>query len=71
MADLADEAQLVEEAWRTSLLARAAGGLPRGAGQAVCGQCGEPIDPARRRALPAACTCIDCAERLERMRRRK
>lgn len=28
----------------------------------VCDACGEPIAPARLAALPAAHTCVDCAE---------
>ncbi|MFH1796282.1 MAG: TraR/DksA C4-type zinc finger protein [Pseudomonadota bacterium] len=35
----------------------------------VC-DCGEEISPARRAAYPNARDCIDCARRLERMRRR-
>ena len=36
-----------------------------GDGSDVC-SCGEPIDPARRAAMPSARLCIDCQHRLER-----
>ncbi len=31
----------------------------------VCEVCGQPIDPARLKALPHAPTCLDCQRRLE------
>jgi RNA polymerase-binding protein DksA len=34
----------------------------------TCSRCGEPISPARLRALPAAELCIRCAERTGRSR---
>lgn len=34
--------------------------LPVGEGAAQCDDCGEDIPPARRRALPAARTCVAC-----------
>lgn len=38
----------------------------------VCQQpdCGEPIPEERRRAVPGVRHCVDCAERLERQRKR-
>jgi RNA polymerase-binding transcription factor DksA len=35
----------------------------------VCGECSEPISPARLRALPDAQTCLRCQDRLERLGR--
>lgn len=32
----------------------------------VCESCGQPIDPARLKALPHAAHCLDCQRRLER-----
>jgi len=31
----------------------------------VCKSCGEPIDPARLKALPHATRCLDCQRRVE------
>ena len=31
----------------------------------VCESCGQPIDPARLKALPHAACCLDCQRRLE------
>ena len=33
----------------------------------MCEECGEPIAPARLRALPEVTTCVRCQDRLERM----
>jgi DnaK suppressor protein len=35
----------------------------------TCVECGEPIAPARLRALPEVQTCVACQERLERLGR--
>jgi phage/conjugal plasmid C-4 type zinc finger TraR family protein len=32
----------------------------------VCLECGEPIGEARKKAIPSATLCIDCAEYLDR-----
>ena len=32
----------------------------------ICEVCGQPIDPARLKALPHAPNCLDCQRRLER-----
>ena len=40
-------------------LARA--GLGDGPGRSHCALCGDPIPPARQRALPSARTCVSCA----------
>ena len=34
--------------------------LPAGEGATHCEDCGEPIPPARRRALPGVRTCVPC-----------
>lgn len=33
-----------------------------------CAECGEPIPPARQRAVPGVQLCIDCAELADRRR---
>ncbi len=43
----------------------------RGHGEAHCITCGDPIDVARRMALPSAKRCLDCQSRLERFRGRQ
>ena len=35
-----------------------------------CDECGEPIAPARLRAMPEVTTCVRCQDRLERLQRR-
>ncbi|MFG1409495.1 TraR/DksA C4-type zinc finger protein [Xanthobacter sp. VTT E-85241] len=37
----------------------------------TCRGCGDLIDAARRSAMPSAVRCIDCQERLERLRLRR
>jgi DnaK suppressor protein len=36
----------------------------------ICEECGEPIAPARLRAMPEVTTCVRCQDRLERSARR-
>ena len=36
----------------------------------LCEECGEPIAPARLRALPEVTTCVRCQDRIERMSHR-
>jgi DnaK suppressor protein len=36
----------------------------------ICQECGEPIAPARLRAMPEVLTCVRCQDRLERSNRR-
>ncbi len=36
----------------------------------LCEECGEPIAPARLRAMPEVTTCVRCQDRIERMSRR-
>lgn len=40
--------------------------LPRGASLANCEECGEPIPPARRAAVPGVRRCIACQELADR-----
>jgi DnaK suppressor protein len=40
----------------------------RGGGYGLCEECGEPIAPARLRAMPEVATCVRCQDRLERAR---
>src|SRR5712692_11512675 len=39
----------------------------RGGEYGFCEECGEPIAPARLRAMPEVTTCVRCQDRLERM----
>jgi len=40
----------------------------RGGEYGFCTECGEPIAPARLRAMPEVTTCVRCQDRLERTR---
>ena len=40
----------------------------RGGEYGLCEECGEPIAPARLRAMPEVTTCVRCQDRLERNR---
>jgi DnaK suppressor protein len=40
----------------------------RGGDYGTCEECGEPIAPARLRAMPEVTTCVRCQDRLERTR---
>ncbi len=40
----------------------------RGGEYGLCEECGEPIAPARLRAMPEVTTCVRCQDRLERTR---
>jgi DnaK suppressor protein len=42
----------------------------RGGEYGICEECGEPIAPARLRAMPEVTTCVRCQDQLERMSRR-
>lgn len=50
----------------TDEVMRARARLPSGEGQAHCGECGEEIPEARRRALPSARTCVACQSARDR-----
>lgn len=42
-----------------------------GEGSPVCTECGDPIEAARRRAMPSARLCLDCQSRAEREKSRR
>lgn len=76
--DLADRAQLLEEAERADALARRAHRVARERAQrwraasavhCEAPGCGERIPAARRRALPGVRLCVPCQERAERAQR--
>ena len=65
MADEADQAQASEALWRMEALAnrpatRPGPGAPLADGVPVCRTCGEPIPPARLKAMPGCDLCVDC-----------
>ncbi|MCB1734676.1 MAG: TraR/DksA C4-type zinc finger protein [Gammaproteobacteria bacterium] len=60
MADKTIEDQ-IQNAIRRITLNRAGDGRTH----SHCAECGNPIPVERRRALPQAKTCVDCAESLE------
>jgi RNA polymerase-binding transcription factor DksA len=72
MGDIADRAQPQEEQFLAEALRRArlpmAGELEHGAahGAEACIDCEQAIDATRRRLLPRACRCADCATDHER-----
>lgn len=45
---------------------RAINQAPKGEGLDECAQCGEPIPPARRKAVPGVTLCIDCQQGRDR-----
>ncbi len=63
---LATRSLLVE---RANKLAEALERLQKGV-YGLCEECGEPIAPARLRAMPEVTTCIRCQDRIEREVRR-
>jgi phage/conjugal plasmid C-4 type zinc finger TraR family protein len=50
----------------TDAVAFARSRMPQGEGTAECEECGEPIAPARRAALPGVRTCIACQSRRDK-----
>ena len=68
MTDQLDEAQALEQRERDDCIARATG-RTKGPGAEHCAVCGEPIDEARRKAMPSATRCVDCQESRERWAR--
>ena len=62
--DEADRANLLAEREREASIA-AIQGLTAMKGRATCADCDEPIEPARRKANPAAVRCIACQRELE------
>lgn len=65
MTDIVDEAAWLTEAERSEGVRRVQATLDE-AGATECIGCGEPIEPARRAALPSARRCTPCQERVER-----
>lgn len=67
--DGADEAQLVETLDREVALRRAVQRHREAQvikdGQVVCRDCGDPIPDERLKAVPGACRCTQCQQRLE------
>lgn len=68
MSDDADAATVLAEAEREATI-RSHLARPRTAGSTTCLVCGDDIPFERRAAVPGTTHCIDCAERLERLRR--
>lgn len=68
MADCCDDAQAHEAQFRAQALDRAKpapGPTPDiVCGVACCSGCGEPIPPARLKALPDVGLCVGCAEEM-------
>lgn len=73
MSDLLDAAADLEQASRDDALATVRRRVQHGDWHVLsavdCEICGEPIAPARREAVPGVTTCIECAERAERVGR--
>jgi len=68
-ADVETHASLIERAEdRLRLLDLALGRLDRGT-YGICAECGEEIPLERMKALPFAAFCVDCQEKLNRVRR--
>lgn len=70
MTDIADEAQLVEEAERDHAVAVIRRRAARPAEIRLdCAACGDPIEPDRLKANPSAKRCLRCQEAFERHQR--
>lgn len=70
MSDALDEAAAREAGERDAAIARHLA-RPRPAGTPICSGCGDKIPPERRQALPEARLCIACAQRADRLPRRR
>lgn len=62
-----DQAQAREEADRQEGIARVVAAVSE-PGAADCERCGDPIEEARRAAMPSARKCTGCQEAAERRR---
>lgn len=71
MADLVDRAQAREHELLEEARARVTAELRAGPGREFCGDCGDRIPAARRRAVPACTLCTSCQEYLERRTARR
>lgn len=62
MADIIDDAQVIEQGFRDQAVAKARTALtyPKNV-TGLCQSCGDIIDPRRLAVLPGARECIDCA----------
>lgn len=67
MIDDGDLAQAREEAERVAAIGRHLA-RPASAGSLRCRRCDDEIPEARRRAVPSATLCVDCAGLIERRR---
>ena len=65
VTDVVDEAAWLTETERSEGVRRVQAALAE-EGADECIGCGEPIEPARRAALPSARRCTGCQERVER-----
>lgn len=69
---MADEADIANQVVETNLkhhLAKISQVTAANADNTECEECGEEINPARRKAAPWATTCIECQSILEQRRR--
>lgn len=64
MSDIVDRAEEREAILREDGIARVRGAVAA-PGSAVCSDCGDAIDPARRAAMPAATRCSCCQQDFE------
>jgi phage/conjugal plasmid C-4 type zinc finger TraR family protein len=48
---------------------RARSRLPEGEGLTHCEECGDPIPPARRKAIPGVRLCVSCQSDLEKQQK--
>ena len=67
MADLADRAQLYQQAALDELMTAREMSWSQAPTESAwfCAECGLPIPEPRRRAVPGCQLCIDCQEELE------
>jgi phage/conjugal plasmid C-4 type zinc finger TraR family protein len=56
----------IEASLRDALARMRAQARAAGAGRADCAACGEPIPPARRRAIPGVTLCVACQSARDR-----
>jgi len=73
MADIIDQAQHYDEIYLQGAINAhfAAVSADTFQGSEYCVDCGDDIEPARRKAVPKATRCIDCQTKHERTYRRR